>query len=234
MVLPKEISVCLIDYSIIYLSGVGASCMYQTSTERGVGRGYLPGDINNPPSTIKVDMFAGYDSRGNPYGVGNPQTVIFETFVRKGVLGEIGTMNYNAEAVKAITLSDKMHAWWCVLGHYRDNIGCDILGGHDIAYTSSIDIKNKDYENTLSAIDSVMNEYVVASNGKFFSIGANNYSEYDKAGSGVVVQSGANYLANSCRMSYSQILHYYLDYTRYNLYDNEENVGIVRIGISSN
>lgn len=208
--------------------GIGASCEYQIPTARGIGYGFISGDINNPPSTIKVGMHTGSDySYINV--TGTPTNVGFKTFVRKTVLGEIGTMGYNPQAVKAITLSDKMFSWWCALGHYRDTYGCDIIGNFDVAYSPSTDIFSSIYGNTLSSINSVIDMYVVASNGQFFAIGANNFSEYDNARSGVVVQSGANYLANGRGMNYSQILHYYLDNSSY----NNSNVGTVIIGTSN-
>lgn len=207
--------------------GVGASCEYQAPLTRGVGYGFLNGNVNNPPSTITVDMHVGSDYSSINVS-GNPTEVDFKTFVKKTVLGEIGTLGYAAEAVKAVTLSDKMFAWWCCLGSYRDTYGCDIIGNFDVAYSPSISLTNPQFQTTLTSINSVIDYYVVSSSGKFFAIGANNYSSYNHAGSGVVVQSGANVLAKNYNYTYTGILHYYLDYSSY----NNGNVGIVQIGKS--
>lgn len=207
--------------------GIGASCEYQAPMTRGTGYGFLEGDVNNPPSTIKVDMHVGSDySKINV--AGKPTNVDFKTFVKKTVLGEIGTAGYEAEAIKAVTLSDKMFSWWCVLGSYRDTYGCDIIGNFDVAYNSSTSLTDSKYKTTLTSVNAVIDYYVVSSEGKFFAIGANNYSSYDKESSGVVVQSGANSLAKNSGYTYTKILHYYLD----NSSHNNGDVGVVKIAKS--
>lgn len=201
--------------------GVGASCEYQVPLERGISYGFISGDVHNPPATINVKKYSGGTVSGNS------ERAIFKDFVTRTVLGEIGTMEYYSEAIKAITLSYKMFSWWCALGHYRDTYGCDILSNLDVAYDSSIDINSNTYGNTLSNISAIIDYYVVSSDGKFFAIGVNNLSQYSYQSSGVVVKSGANALAKQGNLYY-QILHYYLDNSSY----HNGNVKTVLIGVS--
>ncbi len=207
--------------------GIGASCEYEQPKARGVGYGFLNGDVNNPPSYVKVDMHQGTDYSSINVS-GSPVNVPFNTFVRKTVLGEIGIASYEPEAIKAITVSDRMFTWWCVLGHYRDTYGCDIIGNFDVAYDSSININDSIYGTTLTNINAAINKYAISANRQFFAIGANNYSAYDYESSGVVVQSGANTLASNGKTC-NQILRYYLNNSSF----NNGNVGTIVIGTTA-
>lgn len=203
---------------------IGATCAYSTPLERGTSYGFLSGDVDNPPDTITVDQFAGYNSSESITVSGSPKKVAFDTFVTKTVLGEIGNCGYDEEAERAITISDRMFAWWCALGHYRDTFGCDIIGEFDVNYSPSTSITSFPLT-TRQNIRKSLHQYAISSTGKFFAVGANNYSKYNKEASGVVVQSGANALAES-GYAYEEILHYYLDNSSY----NNSDVGIIQIG----
>lgn len=207
--------------------GIGASCEYEPPESRGIGYGFLDGDVNNPPTSVKVDMHIG-TNYSSINVLGSPKNVPFDTFVKKTVLGEIGTAGYMPEAVKAVTVSDRMFTWWCVLGHYRDTYGCDIIGNFDVAYDSSINIYSSIYGTTLSNINAAIKKYAISSGGKFFAIGANNYTSYDHEASGVVVQSGANRLASSGKAC-DDILKYYLNNSSF----NNGNVGSIIIGTTT-
>lgn len=207
--------------------GIGASCEYEQPKARGVGYGFLSGDVNNPPDYVKVDMHIGTNYSSINVS-GSPTNVPFDTFVKKTVLGEIGTAGYMPEAVKAVTVSDRMFTWWCVLGHYRDTYGCDIIGNFDVAYNSSININSSIYGTTLTNINAAIKKYAISANRQFFAVGANNYSSYDYQSSGVVVQSGANRLATNGKTC-NQILRYYLDRSSFNNGD----VGSIVIGTTT-
>lgn len=202
---------------------IGASCGYVSPLTRGTGTGFLTGDLDNPPSTITVDQHDN-STWSKPSPVGKPIDVDFDDFVLNTVCGEIGNAGYESAAIKAVTVSDRMFSWWCVLGHYRDTYGCDIVGGFDVAYNPDRNV-NSFSQSVRNTITSALNNYVVSSNGKFFSVGANNYSKYDYKGSGHVVQSGANKLAKD-GYTWQNILHYYLDNSSYNW----PNAGIVKVG----
>lgn len=203
--------------------GIGASCRYAFTQTRGVGYGFLTGDVDNPPSTITVDQHDN-STWSAPSVIGDPIDVDFNDFVENVVCGEIGNLSYNSNAVKAITVSDIMFSWWCVLGSYRDTYGCDIVGGYDVAFSPDRDVTSFP-SSVRTSIASALGNYVVSSGGKFFSVGANNFTGYDYAGSGHVVQSGANALAG-LGYTWQEILHYYLDNSSYNW----PNAGIVIIG----
>lgn len=176
----------------------------------------------NPPLTITVDQHDETTWK-KPSPIGFPIDVNFDEFVTNTVCGEVYSY-YHPEAIKAITVSDRMFSWWCVLGHYRDTYGCDIVGGYDVAFDPNRDIYSCP-TSVVSAIESALHHYAVSSEGKFFSMGANNYTQFDEPSSGHVVQSGANRLAND-GYTWEDILHYYLDYSSYNW----PNAGYIQIG----
>lgn len=200
---------------------VGASSKY-SNISRGTGQGFLDGDIKSPPSTIKVGIHDN-STWSNPSITGTPKDINFNDFVRTAVYGEIGTQGYQAAAIRAVTVSDRMFSWWCVLGSYRDTYGCDIVGGFDVAYSASN--VGKGSESFKSTVNLALSNYVLSSGKQFFSVGANNYTDRDYAGSGHVVQSGANKLAKE-GYTWQKILHHYLDNSKYNWPD----AGIVIIG----
>ena len=214
----ERIVVLVEDGGKWYVGG-SSGCSQKT---RGIGTGFLNGDINNPPTTITVGQHDG-STWSKPSLSGTPVDVNFNTFIKTVVYGEIGTMGYLPDAIKAVTVSDRMFSWFCVLGSYRDTYGCDIVGGFDVAYyPKNVGKGSTSFKNT---VDSALNNYVLSSKGQFFAVGANNFSKYDYAGSGNVVQSGAQNLAKK-GYTWQEILHYYLDNSSYNW----PNAGTVIVG----
>ena len=195
------------------------------NSTRGIGWGFITGDVNDPPAYIYVgDGGSGVNENGvwGPTFSGTVYTVDFEDYIYNSTSNEIYS-TYDADAIKACAISIKMFAWWCHLGTYRETYGCDLLGNFDQAY----DNDETTYPTSISnAIDEVVDYYILSSNGKFFTTNCNNFTSYNSQGSGHMVQSGAQSLAVNSNYTWQQIIHYYFDNSTY----NHPDCGIVQIG----
>ena len=193
-----------------------------------IGQGFISGDLSSPPSTINVgDGKVG--SGGQPERKSDATfTPTFSDYVYNATSNEI-PYTYDEEAIKACAVAVKMYAWWCSLGTYREAYGCDLLGNYDQTYDNTMTT----YPSAVStAIDDVIDYYIISGSdigkdsGKLFSTNCNNYKSNNYAGSGRLIQSGAQSLATNSNYSWQEIVHYYFDNSTY----NHDNCGVVQIG----
>lgn len=181
-------------------------------------KGYGFCNCGTEPSTIDV-----MDEKGTVH-----KNVSFEDFIINVTCNEIGNEGYNTNALKANIIAVKMCGWWAVEANYRETYGCDIKNG-DVNYRSSLktpDTNTQIVKNAVSDLDGWRMVSSSETGGKLFfaSFFAGSANATGK-GTGRLRQNGSNYLAESLKYDWKQILHYYYDNSSY----NNPDVGTVQI-----
>lgn len=174
-----------------------------------IGYGLLnPG--STPTSISVYDPYTGY-----------VYNTSFSEFIKNVTQNEIGNMNFNDQAIRAQAMAVKMAGWWAKVAHYRDEVNADIKRG-DVTY-----IWGTSANSTVSRVcNSISNNKMFSDSDKlFYSAYIAGSSNWGGKNTGKLWQYGANFLATKQGYNWSQILHYYYDYSS----QNNPNVGRVKI-----